>query len=60
MKLIERGKKLNQQVEVWMCDDMEEVKLLPKNIPTGSLVLVPSDEGLIVQMKNSKGKWKKL
>jgi len=31
-----------------MCDDMEEVKLLPKNIPTGSLVLVPSDNGLIV------------
>lgn len=60
MKLIERGKKLNQQIEVWMCDDMEEVKLLPKNIPTGSLVLVPSDEGLVVQMKNSKGKWKKL
>ena len=43
-----------------MCDDMEEVELLPKNIPTGSLVLVPSDEGLVVQMKNSKGKWKKL
>ena len=60
MKLIERGKRLNQQIEVWMCDDMEEVKLLPKNIPTGSLVLVPSDEGLIVQMKNSKGKWKEL
>lgn len=60
MKLIERGKRLNQQIEVWMCDDMEEVKLLPKNIPTGSLVLVPSDEGLVVQMKNSKGKWKEL
>ena len=60
MKLIERGKRLNQQIEVWICDDMEEVKLLPKNIPTGSLVLVPSDEGLIVQMKNSKGKWKEL
>lgn len=60
MKLIERGKRLNQQVEVWMCDDMEEVKLLPKNIPTGSLVLVASDDGLIVQMKNSKGQWKEL
>ena len=60
MKLIERGKKLNQQIEVWMCDDMEEVELLPKNIPTGSLVLIPFDEGLVVQMKNSKGKWKKL
>ena len=48
MKLIERGKRLNQQVEVWMCDDMEEVKLLPKNIPTGSLVLVTSDDGLII------------
>lgn len=60
MKLIERGKRLNQQVEVWMCDDMEEVKLLPKNIPTGSLVLVTSDDGLIIQMKNSKGQWKEL
>ena len=60
MKLIERGKRLNQQIEVWMCDDMEEVKLLPKNIPTGSLVLITSDDGLIVQMKNSKGQWKEL
>ena len=60
MKLIERGKRLNQQVEVWMCDDMEEVKLLPKNIPTGSLVLVTSDDGLIIQIKNSKGQWKEL
>lgn len=60
MKLIERGKRLNQQVEVWTCDDIEEVKLLPKNIPTGSLVLITSDDGLIVQMKNSKGQWKEL
>ena len=60
MRLIERGKKLNQQVEVWLCDSEKEEKLLPDNIPIGSLILIPSDKGLIVKMKNCKQEWKEL
>ena len=60
MVLLERGTKLNRPVEVWLLDSENEISLLPKTTSIGSLILIPSDDGLIIKIKNNKGYWKEL
>ena len=60
MTLLERGGIPNIQTETYICNSENEVKDIPTNAPVGSLVLILTDNGLNVKMKDNEGNWKEL
>lgn len=57
MKLIQKGNTPNSPTEAWVCDTEQEVNEIPSNTPTGSIVIILSDSGITVKMKNNAGDW---
>lgn len=57
MKLIQKGNTPNTPIETWICDTEQEINEIPPKAPVGSVVIVLTDEGMIVKMKNNVGNW---
>lgn len=58
MTLLERGGIPNIQTETYICSSEEEVQSIPTNAPVGSLVLITTDNGLKIKIKNEHNEWK--
>ena len=58
MTLLERGGIPNIQTETYICNSENEVKDIPTNAPVGSLVLITTDNGLKIKIKNEQNIWK--
>lgn len=60
MTLLEKGGIPNIQTEVFLCNSEADVSNIPANAPQGSIVLIPTDSGLMAKMKNENNVWKDL
>lgn len=60
MIMLEQGGMPNIITQTYLCDSENEVKDIPSNAPTGSVVLILTDNGLNVKMKDNEGNWKEL
>lgn len=60
MKLLQKGNSSNIPSEVWLVDSAQEVSQIPNSAPSGSIVLILTNAGLQVKMKNNNGDWKEL
>lgn len=60
MTMLEQGGMPNIITQTYLCDSENEVKDIPSNAPTGSVVLILTDNGLNVKMKDNEGNWKEL
>lgn len=58
--MLEQGGMPNIITQTYLCDSENEVKDIPSNAPTGSVVLILTDNGLNVKMKDNEGNWKEL
>lgn len=57
MQLTQIGNTPNTPVETWICDTEQEINEIPPKAPVGSVVIVLTDNGMIVKMKNNAGNW---
>ena len=57
MQLIQKGNTPNSPTETWICDTEQEINEIPPKAPVGSVVIVLTDNGMIVKMKNNAGNW---
>lgn len=57
MQLIQKGNTPNSPTETWICDTEQEINEIPPKAPVGSVVIVLTDNGMIVKMKNNAGDW---
>lgn len=57
MQLIQKGNTPNSPTEAWVCDTEQEINEIPPKAPVGSVVIVLTDNGMIVKMKNNAGNW---
>ena len=55
--LLKTGETAEVPVKEYYVESEAEIAEIPENAPTGSRVLVLTDSGLSVKMKNSKGQW---
>ena len=60
MTMLEQGGMPNIITQTYLCDSENEIKDIPSNAPTGSVVLILTDNGLNVKMKDNEGNWKEL
>lgn len=60
MIMLEQGGIPNIITQIYLCDSENEIKDIPSNAPTGSVVLILTDNGLNVKMKDNEGNWKEL
>ena len=58
MIMLEQGGMPNIITQTYLCDSENEVKDIPSNAPAGSVVLILTDNGLNVKMKDNEGNWK--
>ena len=58
--MLEQGGMPNIITQTYLCDSENEVRDIPSNAPTGSVVLILTDNGLNVKMKDNEGNWKEL
>lgn len=57
MILLKQGGTYNVPTHEYYVESEDEIKSIPASAPTGSTVLILTDDGLSVKMKNSKGEW---
>lgn len=57
MQLIQTGNTPNTSIETWICDTEQEINEIPPKAPIGSVVIVLTDNEMIVKMKNNAGNW---
>lgn len=55
--LLKTGEATETPVKEYYVESEAEIANIPGNAPVGSRVLVLTDDGLVVKMKNSQGKW---
>lgn len=55
--LLKTGEVVETPVKEYYVESEAEIADIPNNAPIGSRVLVLTDGGLVVKMKNSQGKW---
>ena len=60
MIMLEQGGMPNIITQTYLCDSENEIRDIPSNAPTGSVVLILTDNGLNVKMKDNEGNWKEL
>lgn len=60
MTMLEQGGMPNIITQTYLCNSENEIKDIPSNAPTGSVVLILTDNGLNVKMKDNEGNWKEL
>ena len=58
--MLEQGGMPNIITQTYLCDSENEIRDIPSNAPTGSVVLILTDNGLNVKMKDNEGNWKEL
>lgn len=57
MELLKIGNASNIPTKEYYIDSLEELKNLPKDAPVASIVLILTENGLVIKMKNSQGAW---
>ena len=57
MILLKQGSTYNVPTCEYYIESEDELKSIPTSAPTSSTVLILTDAGLSVKMKNSKGEW---
>lgn len=57
MILLKIGESTNTPIKQYYVESEAEISQIPANAPTGSTVLILTESGLTVKMKNSKGEW---
>lgn len=57
MELLKIGNAINIPTKEYYIESLEELKNLPKDAPVASTVLILTENGLVIKMKNSQGVW---
>ena len=57
MILLKTGNTVNVPTQEFYVESEAEIVDIPVSAPTGSTVMILTESGLTVKMKNSEGKW---
>lgn len=57
MLLLRVGDTSNMPTREYYVESEAEIEKIPEDAPTGSIVLILTESGLVVKMKNSEAKW---
>ena len=57
MELLKIGNVNNIPTREYYIESLEELKDLPEDAPVASIVLILTENGLVIKMKNSQGVW---
>ena len=57
MELLKIWNANNISTREYYIESLEELKDLPEDVPVASIVLILTENGLVIKMKNSQGAW---